>query len=200
MRREDSIKGEKDFDLIDSTTALACASGDVAIAVILKNQIGRLWEDLSKAPYKALFNPSVSGTFVWNCVQAQRQIDIAIEASRLNTKTQREHRILTSGNRLISAMVFRLINTSRFDDQKFVFADYVDSTRVSTAVNLVVLTALEYMQRFYAKAMIPNFFRNQSKSRELFDYVVRQHSKSRIFYAAIKTQEEINFSPDPRNE
>lgn len=137
MRREDSIKSEKDFDLIDSTTAIACASGDVAIVVILKNQIGRLWEDLTKAPYRALFNPNVSGTYVWNCVQAQRQIEIAIEACRLNTKTQREHRILTSGNRLISAMVFRLMNTGRFDDQKFVFTDYIDSTRVSEAVTMV---------------------------------------------------------------
>ncbi len=187
MRREDSIKGEKDFDLIDSTTALACASGDVAIVVTLKNQIGRLWEDLTKSPYKALFNPSVSGTYVWTCIQAQRQIEIAIDANRLNTKTQREHRILTSGNRLISAMVFRLINPSRFDDQKLVFTDYVDSGRVSEAVNLVVFTTLEYMQRFYGKAMIPNFFRNQTKSRELFDYVVRQHSKSRIFFASIKS-------------
>lgn len=185
MRREDSIKGERDFDLVDSTTALACASGDVAIVVTLKNQIGRLWEDLSKAPYKALFNPNVSGTYVWNCVQAQRLVDIAIEASRLNTKTQREHRILTSGNRLISAAVFKLMNTGRFDDQRFVFSDYIDSARTSEAVNLIVFTALDYMQRFYSKAMIPNFFRNQSKSRELFDFVVRQHSKSQIFRASI---------------
>ncbi len=56
------------------------------------------------------------------------------------------------------------------------------------------------MQRFYAKAMIPNFFRNQSKSRELYDYVVRQHNKSRTFYAAIKTQEETNFSLDSAND
>lgn len=185
MRREDSIKGEKDFDLLDSTTAVACASGDVAIVVTLKNQIGRLWEDLSKAPYKALFNPNVSGTYVWNCIQAQRLVDIAIEASRLDTRTQREHRILTSGNRLISAAVFKLMNTGRFDDQRFVFSDYIDSARTSEAVNLVVFTALDYMQRFYSKAMIPNFFRNQSKSRELFDFVVRQHSKSQIFRAPI---------------
>lgn len=185
MRREDSIKGEKDFDLVDSTTAVACASGDVAIVVTLKNQIGRLWEDLSKAPYKALFNPNVSGTYVWNCIQAQRLVDIAIEASRLDTRTQREHRILTSGNRLISATVFKLMNTGRFDDQRFVFSDYIDSARTSEAVNLVVFTALDYMQRFYSKAMIPNFFRNQSKSRELFDFVVRQHSKSQIFRAPI---------------
>lgn len=189
MRREDSIRGERDFDLVESTTALACASGDVAIVVILKNQIGRLWEDLNKAPYKALFNPQISGTYVWNCVQVQRLVDIALEASRLKTRTQREHRILTSGNRLISAAVFNLMDTNRFHGQQFVLSEYVDRSRTSEAVNLVVATALDYMQRFYSKAMIPNFFRNQSKSRELFDYVGRQHSKSRIFRAPLSTQE-----------
>lgn len=181
MRREDSIKGERDFDLVESTTALACASGDVAIVVTLKNQIGRLWEDLSRAPYKALFNPQVSGTYVWNCVQVQRLIDVAIEASRIKTKTQREHRILTSGNRLIFAAAFDLMNTSRFHSQQFVVSDYINAPRTAEVVTLVVFTALEYMQRFYSKAMIPNFFRNQSKSRELFEFIGRQHSKSRIF-------------------
>ncbi len=185
MRREDSIKGERDFDLVDSSIALACASGDVAIAVILKNQIGRLWEDLTKAPYKALFNATVSGTYVWNCVQAQRYIDTAIEAARLQTKTPREHRILTSGNRLISAAVFNLMKQNRFDDQNFDFGAHINYVRSAEAVNLIVFTALEYMQRFYPKAMIPNFFRNQSKSRELFEHVVRQHAKSRIFKAAV---------------
>ena len=85
------------------------------------------------------------------------------------------------------------MNTGRFDDQRFVFSDYIDSARTSEAVNLVVFTALDYMQRFYSKAMIPNFFRNQSKSRELFDFVVRQHSKSQIFRAPIWAQVGCRF-------
>jgi len=182
MRKEDGPKGERDFDLQDSTTALACALGDVSIVVILKNQVSRLWEELSKAPYKALFNPSVSGTYVWNCVQTQRLIDSAIEIRRAKATTPREHRILTSGNRIISALVFKQINVSRFDDQSFVLSDYVDDIRTLDAVNTISFTALEYMQRFHSKAMIPNFYRNQSKSRELFEYVARQNSKSRVFF------------------
>ena len=183
MRREDSPKGDRDFDLQDSTTALACASGDVTIIVILKNQIGRLWEDLSKSPYRTLFNPSVSGTYVWNCVQTQRLIDLAIEYRRSKAVSAREQRILTSGNRIISGLIFQLINLKRFEDQTSVFDDYVDSARIADVVNTIAYTALTYMQSFHAKALIPNFFKNQTKSRELFDYVTRQHSKSKVFYA-----------------
>lgn len=182
MRREDSPKGERDFDLQDSTIALACASGDISIVVIVKNQIGRLWEELAKAPYRALFNPTVSGTYVWNCVQAQRLIESALEKRRNLASTPREHRIFTSGNRLISALVFKQINMSRFDDQKLSFSEYVDEGRVQESINVISFSVLEYMQRFYSKAMIPNFFKNQAKSRELFDYVHRQNTKSRFFF------------------
>lgn len=57
MRHEGMQKNESAFDLHESTSALACASVDVGIIVILKNNIGKLWDDLSKAPYKVLFNP-----------------------------------------------------------------------------------------------------------------------------------------------
>jgi hypothetical protein len=70
-----TAKNESSFDLVDSTTALDCASGQVHLIVQLKREIGKLWEDIEKAPYKELFNASVSGVFVWRCVQMQRQID-----------------------------------------------------------------------------------------------------------------------------
>ncbi len=47
------------FDLFEATTALACTSGKVRLVVQLKREIGKLWEDASKAPYKELFKPDV---------------------------------------------------------------------------------------------------------------------------------------------
>ena len=183
MRQEEGAKGERDFDLQDSTTALACASGDIAIVVTLKNQIGRLWEELSKAPYKTLFNPTVSGTYVWHCVQAQRMIDVAIDSRKLRAQSPRESRILSSGNRIISATAFKQMTIQRFNEQSFVFSDYIDQIRVNDAVDTVTHTMLSYMHSFYRTAMIPNFFRNQSKSRELYEHTVKQNSKSRVFYS-----------------
>jgi AIPR protein len=181
MRHEDRQKGENAFDLQESTTALACASDDVQIIVILKNNIGKLWDDLSKAPYKSLFNTSVSASKVWNCVQAQRMIDDAIESRKKIHKTQREQRTLTSGNRVIAGLVFKQMLVNRFADPAFVIGDYITPERVSNAVDTVAHTLLTYMNSFYPRAMIPSFFKNQSKSKELYDHVVRQHNKSQIF-------------------
>lgn len=188
MRHDEQPRGERVFDLHDSTTALACASNDITMIVALKNQIGKLWDDLSKAPYRTLFNPNVSSSYVWNCVQVQRLIDNALEGRRGTAKSPREVRILSSGNRVLSGLVFRILQTNRLSDPSFALHNFVDAERVKNAVDTIAGSILDFMHDFYAKAMIPNFFRNQAKSRELFDYVGKKHTRSQIFSTLISSQ------------
>lgn len=188
MRRDDQPKGDKIFDLHDSTTALACATNDIVIIVALKNQIGKLWDDLSKAPYRTLFNPNVSSLYVWNCVQVQRLIDTALEVRRSKTKSSREDNILASGNRVVSGLIFRLIQANRLSDQNFVLQNFVDGERVQNAANTVTESMLDFMRDFHPRAMIPNFFRNQAKSRELYDSLSRKHTRTQIFSVRLSSQ------------
>ena len=44
--------GTTTFDLEEATVALACAHPDLAFSTQAKREIGRLWEDTSRAPYK----------------------------------------------------------------------------------------------------------------------------------------------------
>jgi AIPR protein len=185
MRGEDQGRGEKTFNLHDSTTALACASGDVALVVTLKAQIGKIWEDLSKSPYKSLFNPSVSGLHVWHCVQIQRSIDEAIDQRKRQIVKPRDQRILTSGNRLIASLVFGLIPLQRFSDPTVNYKNYVTPERVGSAVDSVSTVVFEFMNQFHPKAMIPTFFKNQTKCRELHSWAARKHAKSQIFNISI---------------
>ncbi|EJL6412682.1 AIPR family protein, partial [Vibrio cholerae] len=58
--RTDAFKpSAKSFDLSEATIALACASNQVNLAVQAKREIGKFYENLSKAPYKSIFNPNV---------------------------------------------------------------------------------------------------------------------------------------------
>ena len=68
IRSESLTRSETAFDLTESTTAAACASDRVHLVVQLKGEIGKLWENIEKAPYK-LFNSSVTGMYIWGCVQ-----------------------------------------------------------------------------------------------------------------------------------
>jgi hypothetical protein len=74
LREETASRGPKAFDLVESTTAFACASGNVATVVQVKCEIGKLWENIDKIPYNELFNGSIPGMYVWRCVQAQRRL------------------------------------------------------------------------------------------------------------------------------
>ena len=184
MRGDENISSERSFDLQEGTAAIACASGDVIITVLLKNQIGRLWEDISKAPYRALFNPTVSGIYVWNCVRVLRMIDHALDKRRSRTSNPRDQRIFNSGNRILAALVFRLIGANRLSDPTFQLETYVTIDRIQVATDTVGDHMLSFMNEFYKKAMIPTFFKNQTKSRELYDYVDRKFAKSQIFNSA----------------
>ena len=75
-----SVSAARGFDLMEATLALACAHGDVAMAVQAKREIGRLWEDISKAPYKQLFNNGVNGPHIWETVQTLRAVDVALRS------------------------------------------------------------------------------------------------------------------------
>ncbi len=80
---EGTVRDAQTSDIEEATIALACASPDLAHSTQAKREIGRLWEDTSKAPYKALFNPSLSGMKMWKCIQIMRQIDLSLQASFL---------------------------------------------------------------------------------------------------------------------
>jgi len=53
MRAESYTRSETAFDLVEGTTALACASGKIHLVVQLKREIGKLWEDIAKAPIRS---------------------------------------------------------------------------------------------------------------------------------------------------
>ena len=173
MRSDDMARGASVFDLQDSTTALACASGDISLVVILKSNIGRLWEDISKRPYRSLFNPSVSGLFVWRCIQTQRLIDDAIEAQRPRFKKPRDSKILNYGNRLLAAIAFNKLPVKKFDDPAFDFEEHVNAELVHQIMYGVSFAAVTYVQRFFPKSFIPPLFKNQAKCREIYSSVSR---------------------------
>lgn len=68
-RSDDFSANEKSCDLIEVTTALACANSDNSLSVAAKTGIGRFYGDLSKAPYKTIFNAQTSGAQAFNAVR-----------------------------------------------------------------------------------------------------------------------------------
>ena len=59
-------------NLDDAAVALACAQKDVGLAVQAKREVGRLYDDIHQAPYRALFNPSLTALRMWRSVEVMR--------------------------------------------------------------------------------------------------------------------------------
>lgn len=170
-RSETNESSEKAFDLIDSTTALACASGEVAIVVQLKREIGKLWENLNKPPYKKLFNPNTTGIFVYNCVQVQRRIDLIIDSKIKKEEDGRMGGLLIHGNRLLSMFIFNDINVNRLKNPSFNVKDGIADSYLSEALVKYFNTLYYIFDNEYKNAVIPTFFKNHTKCQNIVDLV-----------------------------
>jgi hypothetical protein len=166
MRSESIIRGDRVLDLIDATTALACASKKVNLVVQLKREIGKLWEDITKAPYKELFNQSTPSIYVWNCVRTQRKIDASFDILK-KTLGGRDYQIVVHGNRLISSLIFNAIDSERLKDPAFAFDIVITDEIISAHVQNYFRRMKGEVEESFPTAIIQPLFKNLSKCKEI---------------------------------
>jgi hypothetical protein len=159
------------FDLVESTSALSCASGSISISVQLKREIGKLWDNLENAPYKQLFNPNTTGRYVYNCVRTQRLIDNAIKNKERQLISGRDTSIIIHGNRFISLLVFETIETKKyhtnnfnFDSDELVGIMYSKVEKIFEKIKCII-------EKDYEKAIIITLFKNNTKCQDIYDKI-----------------------------
>ena len=171
VRSEESVATATYCDLIEVTTALACSSGDSGMAVHVKTGIGRFFADLSKAPYKALFNPTMSGARAFNAVVVQRAVDSWIEKQKRATvrKSGPTWGVLVHGNRILSAAVFAKYGSHKLSQpidafsQAFVAAD-IDAIAVDVHARMTTEISTRFPSKFLAV-----LFKNPTHSKQVYD-------------------------------
>ena len=156
---EGTVRDQKTFDIEEATVALACANADLALSTLAKREIGRLWEDTSKAPYKALFNPSISGHKVWQTVRVMRMIDTAIQ-KKLTTLSGRDTGFAIHGNRYIAHAVFQRL-APLLSSSAVLSADF--EATVKDQVNVVLSSLIAKANELYPQAYLAQLFKNQKK-------------------------------------
>lgn len=156
----------KGCDLTDATVALACTCS-VNEVVLAKREISRLWEDTSKAPYKTLFNASISGPTVWTAVKVLRLIDRSLESAR-STLDGRDRLIAVHGNRIIAWAVMRRLGVHEPSGESGFTDIYqngaIDALTTAAATNLVSIVGERYPDAYPQP-----LFKNQTKCRDLGD-------------------------------
>jgi hypothetical protein len=135
----------------------------------LKREISKLWENIEKAPYKELFNPTISGLYIWRCVQAQRKIDKALDGilKKLGAKSGREYGVAVHGNRLIAALVFAHLKPKQFANPQFQFDEATKDSLISEVTNTYYEKLRDALATHYPNAIVPTLFKNLTKCKHL---------------------------------
>lgn len=105
---------EEGFDLTEATVARACLQDDIQLTVQAKREIGKLWEDIEKAPYKKLFNKGVQGPQLWRLVQIARLVEKFVVTEKKDS-TGRDKLMVTHGNRFLLHLVYRVISEDQLN-------------------------------------------------------------------------------------
>lgn len=163
MRSDQFVRSKKSFDVEEATTSLACAFGQAALAVQVKREIGKFYENLSKGIYKQIFNANISGRYLYNCVEINRKIEELIEerVQALDRKAGKEYGILIHGNRIISMLVF---NELKVSTTELIQVDNLD-------VNVLFDDVMERLKQVISKNFSENFlatlFKNKTRCEQI---------------------------------
>ncbi|MBZ5505724.1 MAG: AIPR family protein [Acidobacteriia bacterium] len=155
---------ENGCNIEDATIALACAKGDVTLAVQAKREVGQLWRDIKKAPYTTLFNNHLSARHMWLAVQISRAV--SDELDKMNKDPYpRGWYVAVHGNRFILHLVFQDPEVKKFRDQKVSEAQSMDLGRAATRRILPALA--QALQERYPSDYLANLFKNAQKCKIL---------------------------------
>jgi hypothetical protein len=137
----------------------------------VKTGVSRVFADLKKVPYKALFNPSVSGARAFNATLVQREVDKWIEKKKrlLAKKSGTGWGVLVHGNRILAAAVFAKISKTKLEQPISAFPAEL------TSVDIPVIAASAYgkmvaeIQASYPNNFLAVLFKNPSMSKQVYE-------------------------------
>ncbi len=174
VRSDDASPTATACELVEVTTALACATGESSHAVQIKTGIGRFFGDLKKPPYKTLFNPTTSGAKAFNATVLLREIERWIDKKKLNISKKSGARwgVLVHGNRVLAAAVFMIIGTDKLSQPISDFNSYLSGFELSPVCDDVHKKMVEAIEKHYSGKFLAVLFKNPSMSKNVFDKAV----------------------------
>lgn len=166
MRSEIYTPSEKSFDITEATVALACASGRTSLVVNAKSNIGKFYENLQRGIYKEIFNPTVTGCFLYNCIQLNRYVEnyLKKKVKQLPRKAGREYGVLIHGNRVIEMVCIKRLNLK----ERLASIDFdITSYDIDSVVDQISNEIVDYLRTNYQDSFLATLFKNATKTDEL---------------------------------
>ena len=151
---------ERGCDIEEATIALACANQDIGLAVQAKREVGKLWENIDREPYRSIFRPGLTGKELWNTVLVSRKVESQLKTIQSGHQG-RERLIAVHGNRFLLHLLFKSLRQANIRelDARITFVDQ----ETENIFNQVV----QVMNANFESSYPANLFKNRTKCGEL---------------------------------
>ena len=166
----------RQISIDDTIIALACLQSDVTFTATAKRNIGALTSDISKAPYKIMFNPTTNAYSMKNSVEVVRCVDRFL-GEHEESFHGRNRLALVHGNRFITYLVLQQIKTFQNFDYKMIPRDEL-SRDVDTICAALVPNVIDAMNTVLPEAYPANIFKNVGRCKSLLLHLFPEESKS----------------------
>lgn len=170
VRSEDTKSADNFIGLPEATVALACARAEPGLAVLAKRNIGQFWADISKPPYKVIFNPATTAARLSRSVLIVRACEHRLRAlvAALPRKAGKRYGALVHGNRLVEALVFKKIGAAVLENDQFDLA----ALNIDAKTDDVVAQVVQIIEGRYADNFMATLFKNTEKCTDIFNRIV----------------------------
>ncbi|MGF9697327.1 AIPR family protein [Paenibacillus sp. MABNR03] len=167
------------FDILEATVARACYQEDIDLTVQAKREIGKLWDDITKAPYKILFNPSVDAIQLWKLVQVLRVVENDLSQKQL-AWTGREKLYAYHGNRFVIHLVYREVEEIIKSSNMILTDEDIENIKIATDSTISKL--MDIVEGEYSDSLLASLFKNLTKCKAIH----KKFFPSKIVRKAIK--------------
>lgn len=155
--------GDSGCTIDEATIALACER-DIALTVIAKSTIGRVWENTKRAPYTHLFNVKTSAQHLWKAVEVLRVVD-AMLLKEQASRTGRQKQTAIHGNRFVTHQIFKRLH---FLHGSFDGIPKADLEREVAGMTIEALdNTIAAIETRFPGAYLQMFFKSRERCRDL---------------------------------
>lgn len=156
---------ERGCDIEEATVALACAHPEIGLAVQVKREVGKLWENIERPPYILIFNSSLTGEKLWETVSVSRKVESQLKIIQ-SEYTGRERLIAVHGNRFILYLIFNAIRKANIQDldAKIAF--------VEQEIENIFIKVVKAKNEYFESSYPANLFKNRTKCTELARHIL----------------------------
>ena len=98
---------DKQISFDEAIVSLACLNNDISYAVTAKRNVGALSEDITKVPYKVLFNHSTNSNVLLNSILCMRAVEKYLQVKKEHSNNNRERLACIHANRFFCILFYR---------------------------------------------------------------------------------------------